>query len=78
MSLNFKFHYFPGVGGWVGKSKIKANSAQPELELGLSLAIFNKKGVEWYKVSQLYNKEHKKANTSIEHMVSNLCAVSDS
>ena len=38
---NFKFHYFPGwVVGWVGgeKSKLKLNSVQLELELGLSLA----------------------------------------
>jgi hypothetical protein len=28
-----------GGGGWVGKLGIKANSAQLELELGLSLAI---------------------------------------
>ena len=38
LRLNFKFHYFPGwvVGGV--KLKIKLNSAQLELELGLSLA----------------------------------------
>ena len=50
---NFKFHYFFGRGGWVelqphilepqpnigwGEIEIKANSAQLELELGLSLA----------------------------------------
>jgi hypothetical protein len=42
--LNFKFCYFPGWGGgWVGGSelKIKLNSAQLELELGLSLAKVN-------------------------------------
>ena len=49
-----------------------------EIDFFANEEIFNKKGVEWYKVSQLYNKQHKKANTSIEHMVSNLCAASDS
>ena len=36
------FTTFPGGGsglGWVGEIKIKANSAQLKLELGLSLAI---------------------------------------
>jgi hypothetical protein len=37
LRLNLKFHYFPGLGG---KIENKANSAQMELELGLSLAIF--------------------------------------
>ena len=44
---NSKFPYFPGVGGggwvvvfgWVVKLKLKLNSAQLKLELGLSLAI---------------------------------------
>ena len=43
LKLDFKFHYFPGwvVGGWVVggvKLKLKLNSAQLKLELGLSLA----------------------------------------
>ena len=41
LRLNFKFRYFPGwVGGWLGgvKLKLKLNSAQLKLELGLSLA----------------------------------------
>ena len=46
--LNYKFHYFPGwVGGWLGgwgEIEIKANSAQLELELGLSLAIETSRG----------------------------------
>ena len=34
---NSKFPYFPGVGGgWVVKLKVKLNSAQLELELGLA------------------------------------------
>ena len=35
---NSNFPYFPGVGGWVVKLKLKLNSAQLKLELGLSLA----------------------------------------
>jgi hypothetical protein len=43
LKLNFMFRYFPGVGGWVGGSelKIKLNSDQLELKLGLSLAIID-------------------------------------
>jgi hypothetical protein len=46
MSLTFKFYYYPGVGGCLGKNKIKANLAQLELELGLSLEIEKSKNLE--------------------------------
>ena len=39
---NSKFPYFPRVGGWWVKLKLKLNTAQLKLELGLSLAIIPK------------------------------------
>jgi hypothetical protein len=54
---NSKFPYFPRVvvvgGGWVVKLKLKLNSAQLKLELGLSLAIISN-GIS--KISKIIEK----------------------
>ncbi len=64
MTLNFKFHYLPGWGGGrgvgVGKLIIKLNSAQLELELGLSLA----KNIG-FNMLDLLNKDNTKSTHSL-------------
>ena len=57
VSLNFKFRYFPGVGGGLGKLTLKLNSAKSEAKASslawLSLAWLSLAKTEFIRMKKL-------------------------